>query len=894
MFFKSMKKTNISQKNTGFFSGFKLYSDVYKAGSMISLSNAKHLMLVLKTIGWRVAVLSFLSTKETSRFRMLHNFGVHILKMNRNHGEVYVVKYLKACQLAVQKKLAGQPFSSLREVEPDYNFPRLSKSGLPSVIKTTDRASICNNSYRVIRFWLSLFSLYRVIKIPFNPKLSTITDSFNGSNIHLRDFNSWLKDNSNLLLQKFLSMDIRDLTANRLLPIVKSSPQGPRSYSHLVGSYIGLRDSKDLFKAVQDYISRTNSLAFSTLFSNIEFAISRFGAKSKVQHNHLGKLSFKEEAAGKLRVFAMVDVITQSLLEPLHRTLFALFKKLPNDCTHDQDKGVKYAQELSLKYGCSFGYDLSAATDRLPLSSQIAVLNALFGVGDLWGQILTNRDYVITKNDYGIPEGSLRYAVGQPMGALSSWAMLNLTHHMMVQFCALYTGRTQPGVWYKDYIVLGDDLALFDRVVAYRYLELCKQLGVSINQTKSIIAESRPVLEFAKRTSINAVDVSALPFKELLSSNSFFGRLAVVSRLIRNKWGKDPFKILTLGCKISKDDKNRLDMIYPMVGYLTQLYQNKVIPLSSVLSLITDRTKPLAFFGRNISWMKPKLISQVLKSYFESGEIRTSKLPLRERFFAEVNSITFKRILLHRIDRMVESLDKTDLMAIRVNILGEIITTPALESYMDAWKASGKPLELDKPFVERAYTQGPEFGEFRKQFFMLSPMADIFFLDKGRSYVNIRNLRLGLDVDLSMGTGFAMKTFGFKLKYLNDYRNLKDYYNKQVFVDLELSALLQDLEKLEGIKKTLVFYTPTVINKEIIDNPLKVLDFIKDINDPRWFVKSDFVKFDGKYIESEAYVEERPTFKPQFDFGTKINLDFGPGGGRKLDFGIRIIPDSKK
>lgn len=33
------------------------------------------------------------------------------------------------------------------------------------------------------------------------------------------------------------------------------------------------------------------------------------------------------------------------------------------------------------------------------------------------------------------PEQSptVRYAVGQPMGALSSWAMLALTHHFIVQ-----------------------------------------------------------------------------------------------------------------------------------------------------------------------------------------------------------------------------------------------------------------------------------------------------------------------------------------------------------------------------------------------------------------------------------------------------------------------------
>lgn len=120
---------------------------------------------------------------------MLHNFAMHLIKMNKCHGEVYTTKYLKACQLAIQKKLAGQPLKSLREIEPDYNFPRLSKSGLPSVIKVTDRASLCNNSYSVIRLYLSLFSFYRVIKLPCTPKISTITDSFEGNLLGLSNFN---------------------------------------------------------------------------------------------------------------------------------------------------------------------------------------------------------------------------------------------------------------------------------------------------------------------------------------------------------------------------------------------------------------------------------------------------------------------------------------------------------------------------------------------------------------------------------------------------------------------------------------------------------------------------------------------------------------------------------
>jgi hypothetical protein len=71
--------------------------------------------------------------------------------MNRRHGPEFVVKYLKACNLAVSKFLAGEPVSSLRELEPDLPLPRLTKSGLPVIIGTRDRRSLHSNSHRVIR-----------------------------------------------------------------------------------------------------------------------------------------------------------------------------------------------------------------------------------------------------------------------------------------------------------------------------------------------------------------------------------------------------------------------------------------------------------------------------------------------------------------------------------------------------------------------------------------------------------------------------------------------------------------------------------------------------------------------------------------------------------------------
>lgn len=60
--------------------------------------------------------------------------------------------------------------------------------------------------------------------------------------------------------------------------------------------------------------------------------------------------------------------------------IFAFLKSLPNDATFDQQAAVKRATIKVEKYGRSFGYDLSAATDRLPIILQEAVLSPLIGV----------------------------------------------------------------------------------------------------------------------------------------------------------------------------------------------------------------------------------------------------------------------------------------------------------------------------------------------------------------------------------------------------------------------------------------------------------------------------------------------------------------------------------
>jgi len=57
--------------------------------------------------------------------------------------------------------------------------------------------------------------------------------------------------------------------------------------------------------------------------------------------------------------------------------LFAILGRLPNDGTMDQEGAFARAQEKAVKYGVSYAYDLSSATDRLPLVIQKEILTSL-------------------------------------------------------------------------------------------------------------------------------------------------------------------------------------------------------------------------------------------------------------------------------------------------------------------------------------------------------------------------------------------------------------------------------------------------------------------------------------------------------------------------------------
>lgn len=106
---------------------------------------------------------------------------------------------------------------------------------------------------------------------------------------------------------------------------------------------------------------------------------------------------------------------------------------------------------------------------------------------------------------------TVKYAVGQPMGAYSSFACLALTHHVIVRSAAIQAGINPKKLLYA---VLGDDGAMANEKVAKYYRDIFKQLGMEINPIKGF---DGTVLEFAKQLwTINGYNISPLGAKNIL------------------------------------------------------------------------------------------------------------------------------------------------------------------------------------------------------------------------------------------------------------------------------------------------------------------------------------------------------------------------------------------
>jgi len=316
-------------------------------------------------------------------------------KVKRHQGYKGLAIVLKVANVALMRFGGGQPLPNSFAL----GAARVSFSGrgLPAFLPRQARKELRRGNTRVLRFYLTLTSLYRVLDYRGQLKLSTITDP--GREFDVIFYVSFLP-----IFFGYLKKSMEGLELGKVKPffISKSGPGTEyrpvvnktgtvklllyNSTAVLTMQAMALRQDrhKDLFNLMSK---------FATLFEGGTdlirslSAIGDEGLKIPFLHRliptYLGKLGLKDEP-GKVRVFAMVDWWTQVLLKPLHLLIFSLLRRIRQDATFDQGRGVRYANRLSQLGLTSYCYDLSAATDRLPVLLQAMLVNNLVpGAGQL-------------------------------------------------------------------------------------------------------------------------------------------------------------------------------------------------------------------------------------------------------------------------------------------------------------------------------------------------------------------------------------------------------------------------------------------------------------------------------------------------------------------------------
>jgi len=71
----------------------------------------------------------------------------------------------------------------------------------------------------------------------------------------------------------------------------------------------------------------------------------------------------------------------------------------------------------------------------------------------------------------------ISYAIGNPMGAYSSWSSFALAHHYVVYYCCRKLKKSWKTL---PYCLLGDDIVIGDKDVAELYITVIRSLALRL------------------------------------------------------------------------------------------------------------------------------------------------------------------------------------------------------------------------------------------------------------------------------------------------------------------------------------------------------------------------------------------------------------------------------
>jgi hypothetical protein len=225
-----------------------------------------------------------------------------------------------------------------------------------------------------------------------------------------------------------------------------------------------------------------------------------------------GSIGFLQEPGFKLRAVANPNRVIQCLLVPLRKEIEDVLRQIPEDCTFDQNKGVKRISKWLSEGRKINSIDLSDATNHFPLHFQMRTLESVVSKDmeqllHLFEGVSTSRWYYRTPFD----SGTVSWTVGQPMGLNPSFSAFALSHHRLVKRCM------KSGIEHQDYVILGDDIAIVGDNLCHEYKKALHSYDCPINESKSLSSDT--VAEFAGKVITKDGVIHPLKWKGVSSHN---------------------------------------------------------------------------------------------------------------------------------------------------------------------------------------------------------------------------------------------------------------------------------------------------------------------------------------------------------------------------------------
>jgi hypothetical protein len=569
-----------------------------------------------------------------------------------------IVKFYKSMEVFILRRKWIIDIEELKLGNFELEAKRLVEL-LPKLLLVVEsQASISKAALDLI---FSMVVIYRQFKVGSKPDLESVAAPYSGSSLEELAENEFSDQN---IIEWLESLRILDSTIGKTLKLSiysgnASSPNSGASATKLIEDAHAVKLDEKLKDSIIGMAKEFSNGQHFVYLAEVLFA-NIWDMKDTI-HSRLFHFTAK---GGKARIIANVDWMSQTALSALHFWMYKLLATIKSDFTFDHKEGLNYIWNKRQPLDSFYSIDLSAATDRMPRYLQSLILRNLCSKIGLDGTAIAKHWLNIMDRSFSTKGTALNndkpivYSVGQGMGIFTSWPIMAMMHHFIVnKLC---------GISIDNYSLVGDDLVIRCSREGYeKYCAILKKIGMEINKNKTIESEPNDPdahnIEFARNYIIKGIKLHPIEYGILLAWNdqktsfeSFFYAMRFTIR---------PYiiKQLAANCYINLTSENLLCLGYFFFKYKILEFKAEY----SIESLLSPLIVP--------KWFKKISYAKVHESVLMEFE-RSAVAPKGENLLGNADVLQDDTISVFMHNFTSDLIVRTKLDAARARDLAERLT----------------------------------------------------------------------------------------------------------------------------------------------------------------------------------------------------------------------------